>query len=54
MLMTGGIAVFSIMLYLNALGVLESLSFIVPYGGTMFMLSWVALGIGAFLAKQPG
>ncbi len=46
-LMTGGILIFSIMIYLNALGVLESLSFIVPYGGTMFMLSWVVLAIAA-------
>jgi uncharacterized membrane protein YgdD (TMEM256/DUF423 family) len=50
-LMTAGIAVFSIMIYLNALGVLESLSFIVPYGGAMFMLSWLALAIGALSGK---
>jgi uncharacterized membrane protein YgdD (TMEM256/DUF423 family) len=51
-LMIGGIIVFSFLIYAGALGALEQLSPIVPYGGTMFMLSWAALAIGVLRAKK--
>ena len=51
-LMIGGILVFSFLVYAGALGVLEQLSSIIPYGGMMLMLSWASLAIGALTAKK--
>jgi uncharacterized membrane protein YgdD (TMEM256/DUF423 family) len=45
-LMIAGVLVFSGIVYANILGALEFLSPIVPSGGSMLMLSWLALLIG--------
>jgi uncharacterized membrane protein YgdD (TMEM256/DUF423 family) len=52
-LMIGGILVFCGLVYAETLGAPEAVGEIVPSGGTMMMLSWVALAIGVIRAPGP-
>jgi len=51
-LMIAGILVFSGLVYGQILGLPEVLGQIVPSGGSMMMLSWIALAIGVLTAKR--
>jgi len=50
-LMVGGILVFSGLVYAGTFGLLESVSEIVPTGGSMLMLSWVFLAVGVLTRR---
>ena len=50
-LMIAGILIFSGLVYAETLGMPEAIGEIVPTGGSMLMLSWVALAIGVATAK---
>jgi uncharacterized membrane protein YgdD (TMEM256/DUF423 family) len=52
-LMVAGVFVFSVLIYAETLGAPEAVGEIVPTGGAMLMLSWVALAIGVLRAKRP-
>jgi uncharacterized membrane protein YgdD (TMEM256/DUF423 family) len=49
-LMLAGMLVFSCLFYINTFGLLTSLSPVIPTGGSMLMLSWIALAIGVLRA----
>lgn len=51
-LMIAGILIFSGLVYAETLGMPEAIGEIVPTGGSMLMLSWVALAIGVLTAKS--
>jgi uncharacterized membrane protein YgdD (TMEM256/DUF423 family) len=53
-LMIAGIFVFSGLIYAETLGMPESIGEIVPTGGAMLMLSWIALAIGVVRAMLRG
>ena len=50
-LMTTGILIFAGLIYAATLGAPESVIEIVPSGGFMLMLSWIALAIGVVRSK---
>ncbi len=52
LLMIAGILIFSGLVYAETLGMPESIGEIVPTGGSMLMLSWIALAIGVLTARR--
>jgi uncharacterized membrane protein YgdD (TMEM256/DUF423 family) len=51
-MMTSGILIFAGLIYAESLGASESVGEIVPSGGFLLMLSWLALAAGVVVAKQ--
>lgn len=52
LLMLTGILIFSGLIYAQTFGLPKALGTIVPTGGGMLMLSWVALAIGVWTANK--
>jgi uncharacterized membrane protein YgdD (TMEM256/DUF423 family) len=50
--MLGGIVIFSGLIYAETLGAPEAIGEIVPFGGTLFMLSWLLLAAAAWRADR--
>lgn len=50
--MLGGILIFSGLIYAEILGAPAAWGEIVPFGGTLFMVSWVLLAIAAWRADR--
>ena len=52
LLMIAGILIFSGLIYGQTLGLSEAFGQIVPSGGSMMMLSWLALAVGVLTVKR--